>query len=158
MIVGNIQEIDSDFIHYPEHVRKALDFLRAQDFSKMADGRYPIEGEHSFALLQRYTTRPVEECRPEAHRKYVDIQYLVEGEECLGWCPVSPDLVVSEAYDGQKDVEFYQKLVPDSSIVLSQGLFAVLFPLDVHRPCVSLNDQKPSAVTKVVVKIEVDLV
>ena len=158
MIVGNINEIDSDFIHYPEHIRKALDFLRAHDFSKMEDGRYPIEGDRSFAMLQRYDTKPVADCRPEAHRKYIDIQYIVKVGECLGWCPVSPDLVTVDPYDEQKDVVFYQKLVPDSNLVLSEGVFAVLFPLDVHRPCAALEGQEASAVTKIVVKIDVDLV
>ena len=158
MIVGNIQGLDSDFICYPEHIRKALEFLRAHDFSKMKDGRYPIEGEHSFALLQRYETKPEQECRLEAHRKYIDIQYIARGEECLGWCPISPDLVESVAYDEEKDVVFYQQMVPDSGLVLSEGLFAVLFPADVHRPCAALAGQPLSSVIKVVVKIEVDLV
>ena len=69
MIIGNINEKASGFSKYPEAVREALDYLCKQDFKSMEDGRYPIHGEDSFAILQRYNTRVPESGNPEAHRQ-----------------------------------------------------------------------------------------
>ncbi|MBQ1856054.1 MAG: YhcH/YjgK/YiaL family protein, partial [Anaerovibrio sp.] len=117
----------------------------------------PIDGKNSYAILQRYSTRLPESGKPEAHRQYVDIQYIVRGREELGWCPLNPELIEASPYDIEKDIVFYEKLVPGSSVVLDEGTFAVLYPADVHRPCGSV-DGKLAPVTKVVVKIAVDYI
>ena len=157
MIIGNINEEVSGFSKYPEAIREALQYLCKQYFKNMEDGRYPIHGEDSFAILQRYSTRVPESGKPEAHRQYVDIQYIVEGREELGWCPMSPELKVCEPYNAEKDIVFFDKLIPISGITLAAGNFAVLYPTDVHRPCGSVEDA-PAPVTKVVVKIAVDYI
>ena len=155
MIIGSIDSLDDSHVRYPAMVQKALDYLRDHDFTKLADGRYPIDGDKCVANLQRYTTRLYHECSPETHEKFVDVQFVVEGEEYMGWCPFSPDLTVKVPYDAEKDITFYESLVPDSNIVLTPGRFAVLYPEDVHRPQGAVDDM-PSKVTKVVVKIAVD--
>ena len=155
MVVGTIDTFEQGQVTYPEAIRKALEFLRNQDFTNMQDGRYVVEGE-CYASLQRYETRPLAACRPEAHRKYVDIQYMVEGEEYVGWCPFSPDLSVAEDYNEAQDVAFYDALVPDSNILLQPVWFAVLYPEDVHRPQGAV-DGVPMLVTKVVVKVPISM-
>jgi YhcH/YjgK/YiaL family protein len=154
MIVGSIGNMEHSCREYPGPIRQALEYLHSHDFTKMKDGKYAIDGERSFIKLQRYQTRPVSDGRPESHQKYVDIQYVVEGQELLGWCPLSPDLPAAQAYDEENDVAFYEHLVPESDIVLSAGSFAVLYPEDVHRPCGTFGD-KAQQVTKAVVKIAV---
>ena len=64
---------------------------------------------------------------------------------------------MTEAYDEEKDIAFYESLVPDSTIIMSKGNFAVLYPEDVHSPCGALDDDAPEDVVKVVVKISIDL-
>ena len=155
MFIGSIDSLDNGHADYPKIVQKALEYLRSHDFTKLEGGRYPIDGDKCVANLQRYTTRVLEECRPETHKKYVDIQYVVEGEEYMGWCPFSPDLKVTAPYDAEKDITFYEELVPDSNIVLTPGRFAVIYPEDVHRPQGAVEGE-PGPVTKVVVKISVD--
>ena len=155
MFIGSIDALEDSRVDYPELIRKALFYLRDHDFTQFEDGRYPIDGDKCVANVQRYTTRQHMECYPETHQKYVDIQYVVEGEEYLGWCPFSPDLQITAHYDAEKDVAFYAALVPDSNIVLSPGRFAVLYPEDVHRPQGAVDDV-PAPVTKVVVKVAVD--
>ena len=155
MFVGMVSALDEGYLHYPAIIQQALRYLRAQDFTKMPDGTYTVDGTDIKASVQRYMTKPAAECRPESHQKFVDIQFIAEGEDCMGWCPLSPSLTVSEPYDAQKDVGFFEKLVPDSDVVLSPGAFAVLYPEDVHRPKGAV-DGKPVHVTKVVVKIPVD--
>ena len=157
MVIGRINEASSGFSKFPEAIRQALLFLQAHDFTTMEDGVYPIDGDHSYAILQRYTTKLPGTAKPEAHRQYVDIQYMVEGKEELGWCPLNPELHEHTNYDMDKDIIFYERLVPGSSVTLDKGSFAVLYPADVHRPCGAINDE-PKPVTKVVVKIAVDYI
>lgn len=157
MFVGNINDVAGGLAKYPERIRQALRFLQATDFSKLPDGKIEID-DGMYANLQRYETRIPESGKPEAHRQYVDVQYVVEGEEELGWCPLHPRLQVYTPYDAEKDLIFYQDLEPTGSTVpLHKGDFAVLYPQDVHRPCGSLN-LEPSHVTKVVVKVRVDTI
>ena len=155
MFIGSIDALDDSRVSYPDMIQKALRYLRDHDFTQMEDGSYPIDGEKCVANVQRYTTRPHLDCRPETHQKFVDIQYMAAGEEYIGWCPFSPALQAVEPYDADTDVAFYASLVPDSNIVLSPGRFAVLYPEDVHRPQGAVDDV-PGTVTKVVVKVAVD--
>lgn len=156
MIFGNINDLEKKLSACDKAVQKALIYLRDHDFKSMADGKYEIDGDKIYAKLQRYNTKPVAECHPEAHEKYIDVQFMVEGCEELGWCAFSPDLRQRVSYDTRNDVEFFEELVPESSIILNPGDFAVLYPNDVHRPQVAV-DNEPQPVTKVVVKVAVDL-
>ena len=158
MFIGNIDNIDKDGSDFHPVIYGVLDHLRKTDYSKFKDGNYPIPHTDFIAKVQRYDTKPVDECHPEAHEKFIDVQYVVDGEEILGWCPLSPDLEIFKTYDEKTDVAFYKKLTPESSVMLFARSYAVLFPLDVHRPCGSLDDDEPSKVTKIVVKIPVELV
>ena len=155
MIIGNMNEAASGFDKYPKAIKEALDFLCSHDFTAMDDGRYPIHGDDSVAIVQRYETRQPDSGKPEAHRRYVDVQYIAAGREELGWCPMSPELQVCNPYDSNKDIVFFDSLIPISGIELEAGDFAVLYPTDVHRPCGSPAGGAQQ-VTKVVVKIAVD--
>ncbi len=156
MLIGTLDTMEKERSAYPKVIWDALIYLKEHDFSKMPDGNYPMGDMGITAKLQHYSTRPMEECIPEAHEEFIDIQFIVEGEEALGWCPLSPDLVVEHAYDREKDVIFYKTLIPESSVVLFPGSFAVLYPVDVHRPCCALDEPEP--VCKVVVKVPVSMV
>src|SRR4051794_4404145 len=65
-------------------------------------GRHDIDGDECFALVQSYTTKPIAEAKFEAHRKYIDIQFIQSGQETLLWAPVA-GLAETRAYDGEKD-------------------------------------------------------
>ena len=156
MIIGTIDNVNDKNFEYHSTLREVLEYLRVTDFSKLEDGSYPFGDKGIVAKLQRYETRPITECKPESHAKYIDVQFVSAGEESLGWCPLSPELEILNEYDESNDVTFYKKLVPDSCVVLTSRSFAVLYPADVHRPC-GLVDKLPYKVTKVVVKIPVEL-
>lgn len=155
MIFGNIDKLEEQLGNCSEGVRRALIYLRDTDFTDLPDGKYEICGDKVYAKLQRYRTKPVEQCRPEAHKKFIDVQFMVSGREELGWCGYSPDLRPVKAYDGRDDVAFFEELIPESRMVLRAGDFAVLYPHDVHRPQVAV-DSMPGDVVKVVVKVAVD--
>ncbi len=81
------------------NLAKALDYLTGTELETVEAGRVEIDGERVFALFQSYETKP-ENDRPEAHRKYIDIQYLIEGEELIGVAPLASMERVAEAAPG----------------------------------------------------------
>ena len=149
MIVGNIKDVPDNISRYPNKLRQAIEYLASTDFSKLESGRYVLDGETM--------TRVPDSGLPEAHRKYIDVQYIVEGEEDISWCPMNPMLREDAPYDENRDIVFFKELVAGNSIVMKKGNYAILFPNDVHRPCGSLYDE-PTSVTKVVVKVAVDAI
>lgn len=150
MIVTDLKHIDHQAC-ITTALKKAIDFLRRPDTHLLADGRVDIDGERVFALAQRYETLKTDAPRFEYHRKYIDIQYIVSGEEVIGWAPAD-SMVITEEYDGDKDICF--GTVPDgemTSIYLKGGQLAVLYPEDGHAP--KLAAGRPSLVLKIVVKV-----
>ena len=113
-------------------------------------GRHELDGDKVFALVQQYQTKPLAEGKWEAHRKYIDVQYVAAGVEKIGWAPVSR-LKVTELYDETKDVAFYTG--KGDFVTVPAGWFVILFPEDAHMPSIAVD--APSPVTKVVVKVKV---
>ena len=127
-----------------ENIKLGLKYLAETDFNTLADGNYEIKGEDVYAIVQSYTTKP--EGKLEAHRLYVDIQYLISGEEKIGHALLANQQI---ATDYVKDIIFYEGS-PQAYITLKEGEFAVLAPADLHAPCLTLKT--PCEVRKVVVK------
>ena len=132
-------------------VMRGLELLRDTDFSQWEDGRHEIDGERLFILLQSYETKP-ENDTPEAHRKYIDIQYLLSGQEQMGVGPLEEMTEEVEARP-EGDIWFYRG--PLSTILLSGRRFTALCPGDAHAPGIAV-DRKPAPCRKCVVKVRVD--
>ena len=128
----------------------AFDYLRRTDLAKAADGKYELRGSDLFALVQSYQTAPAATKKWEAHRDYVDIQYVVSGAELMGYAPRSL-LRETEAHDPARDVAFYADSEVKSFVRLQAGMFCILGPEDVHLPGVSIVG--PTPIKKVVLKV-----
>ncbi len=116
--------------------------------------KYEIQGDDIYAVVASYKTK--EPHKFEAHREYVDIQYVLEGREVIESTAIN-GLTVDMPYDPENDVGFY--LNTDSRKTFSQlipGMFIAFFPQDAHMPGVSAGDT-PVFVKKVVIKIKVEL-
>ena len=111
----------------PAAVEKALDFLKAHDFTKMEPGRYAIQGDDIYAQVFDAETKPAEEQRPEAHEKYADVQFLASGRERLGFTPDTGRYEVAERFD-DRDLIFYKKVENECFIEARPGCFSVFFP------------------------------
>lgn len=131
-------------------VYTALKFLSETDFSKTELGRYELDGDNIFYMVQSYDTDPSKTVS-ESHRKYIDIQFMVEGEEIIGVADISSEKGLTEAKE-ENDVWFYNcKTEP---LTLSAGKYMVLYPNDLHCPGVATNG-KALTCRKVVVKVKV---
>jgi len=131
-------------------VMKGLRLLAETDFSTLAEGRHEIDGDNLFLLVQHYNTKVVNDT-PEAHKKYIDIQFNVSGEEWIGVAPLESMTEEIEARP-EGDIWFYHG--PTDNIVLSGKRFMVLFPQDAHAPCLAINGNSTPC-HKVVVKVKV---
>ena len=131
-------------------IARGLEFLRSEQAKSLPVGRSEIDGDHLFALVQEYTSRPESECIWEAHRKYIDIQFLISGRERIDHAPVS-SLKIVKPYDPAK--EKMELTGAGSSLHLLAGMLTIFFPHDAHRPCVAID--RPEAVRKIVLKVQV---
>ncbi len=133
-------------------IAAALRYLQAVDFTTVPDGKVEIDGPRLIANVARYQTKLPEQAVWESHRKYIDVQYVVTGEERIGYVPLENAPVVQAPYSETKDVIFYEPGC--DSFTLRAGQFAIFYPEDIHAP--SLADGEPRAVLKVVMKVAVE--
>lgn len=133
-------------------IAKALAALRSGELDGKAPGRYELEGDRVFALVQEYTTRPRSEGKLEAHRKYIDVQYVTKGAEAMGYAPIE-GLAVTDAYDDAKDVALFAGI--GDSVTVRAGMVTIFFPDDAHAPGLGVTPQGGEPVRKIVVKVAV---
>ena len=112
--------------------------------------RHDIDGDDCFALVQSYTTKPIAEAKFEAHRKYIDIQFIQSGQETLLWAPLA-GLAETRGYDAEKDFALFGTPPIATPLRLRAGEFAIFFPEDAHAPTLELDG--PCEVRKVVIKV-----
>jgi biofilm protein TabA len=132
---------------------KAFNFLKNTDLTKLDLKRYDIDGDNLFATVSEYVSKNEETTNFEAHRKYIDIQYVISGKELMNIAPLASVKEVITPYDAAKDIEF----VTVTKVVnykATPSNFFIFFPGDAHRP--GLKDGVNSPVRKVVIKLKVD--
>ena len=152
MIVANLDEIAQQAV-LTSSMRQALDFLQQAQGQDLADGRIPIDGECVYALVQSYETRTGDVVF-EGHRRYIDFQYVVRGEEALGWAPTER-ATVARPYNEERDMWLGTVPAADITMVrLSAGQLAVLYPSDAHAPGRSATGPS-TPVKKIVVKVAI---
>ncbi len=141
------------YFQQKERWDKAFTFLKESDMTNMELKRYDLDGNNLYALLSEYMSKDEENARYEAHRNYLDIQYVVSGRELIGITPISQQKEILEPYSVEKDIMF---------MTVGQGVnhqaqpdrFFIFFPDDLHRP--GLKDGENSPVRKMVVKVKID--
>lgn len=132
-------------------IQAAFEYLANTDFAAMTPGRHAIDGDRMYANVQKYETKPRSEGVWEAHRRYIDIQYVVSGIETVGFARMD-NLMITQPYDPTRDCMF---LAGEGDFAtLPAGVFAVFFPTDAHMP--GLMREHPSTALKVVVKLDAD--
>jgi YhcH/YjgK/YiaL family protein len=152
MIIDSIK--NHTLYPYGELWNKAFDFLRTTS-PELEEGKIVLEGTDLFAGIDFYETKSREKAKLETHQRYIDIQVLLSGTECLEIFP-KDELTVSEPYDPDKDAEFYEVLDQSpAKVTLTPGQFVVFFPEDAHMPCLNAADTS-QPVQKVVIKLRAD--
>jgi biofilm protein TabA len=129
---------------------KAFAFLKEHDLQTIEKGKYPIDGENIFATVTEDPSKDFDKTNWESHRKYIDVQCVITGEEKMGKCAVAK-ATVTKPYDEKKDVANYTAEGKIYSI--PTGSFIIFFPSEAHRPNITPGGNK--IVKKIVIKVRV---
>ncbi len=147
MILGTLQ-YPSRYCGLGAGVQKALKFLTGCDLPALSPGRFDIAGDDIYMDLMETITVSPDTKLFEAHERYIDIHLTLSGEEWYGYAPVN-NLKVSEEYDPARDIAWYKG--EGVYFRVPKGQFALFFPEDSHKPCVTFRDS--GFIKKLVVKI-----
>jgi len=150
MIIDKIEN-SNIYKNFGERIPKAFDYIRSTDLKNLQQGKYEIEGKNIFAMISEYQTKPESEGMLEAHKKYIDVQYVISGEERMGYTPLDKQEFI-EKYKEENDIIFYKG--EKSFTKVEEGMFAIFFPTDVHMPGIAV--EKPLQVKKLVIKVRAD--
>lgn len=148
MILDRVEAIDRYAPLHPAFP-KAFSVLRDPSTISLPDGRHEIDGDRIIVILNSYSTKPREPVSWESHRRYIDIQAVIHGEEICGWAPTE-SLNSGLPYDSATDYASYTG--SGFFFELRTGIFAIFFPDDGHAPGLSLP--RSSDVRKLVIKVK----
>jgi len=144
-----IDRISNASIYYRVHAnfKRAFDYINRIDTVTIPSGRYEIDGVDMYALVQEYNTKLKEQGSWEAHRRYIDLQYVVQGVEGIGYANIHH--LQQGEYEAGKD--FLPLQGEGNLVTVHSGSFVLLFPEDAHMPGMAVGTSTP--VKKVVIKI-----
>ena len=128
---------------------KAFAYLKNTDLKTLANGRHVIDGDNVYAIVTEAPTKDYDKTAFESHRKYIDLQYVITGEEKMAKTPVIL-ITVNKPYDAAADIAYYTgegKIYP-----VPAGTFMLFFPAEAHRPNITPGGNK--VVKKIVIKIK----
>ena len=150
MIVDRLERAEL-YYGMGDRIATALRWLQKHADEPLDEGKHTVRGETIYALVQNYEPKAAEDASIEAHRKYIDVQYVAKGIERMGWADVG---TVQEkgAYDAEGEFQFYTGST--SWVTATAGTFMIFMPQDAHVPGVSTEGS--GRVRKIVVKVAID--
>ena len=148
MILATLAQADR-YAHLHPLFARAFVFLRDTNLMALEPGRHSVQGEQIFAIVEACEGRTRQEAKLECHRRYIDIQLVLEGVDEMGWKPLTECVDPVSDYNAARDIRFFND-PPSSWIATPAGSFCLFFPDDAHAPLVSRDP-----IRKVVVKIAV---
>ena len=129
---------------------KAFAYLKNTDLKTLANGRHVIDGDNVYAIVTEAPTKDYDKTAFESHKKYIDLQYVITGEEKMAKAPVS-SITVNKPYDEAADIAYYTG--EGKIYTVPAGTFMLFFPGEGHRPNITPGGNKVDK--KIVIKIKV---
>lgn len=148
MILDSLKNAE---VYYDMHplFKKAFEYLKSIDFSKVETGKIELEGKNLFVMISDSALRSDSDAKLEIHNQYIDIQLPISKSETFGWKSRAELKEESDRFNTERDIQFF-KDKPISFFALSPGDFCILFPTDAHAPCIGEGE-----IRKVVVKVKI---
>ena len=134
-------------------VDKALEAMKQYTADNYPLGKVEIDGDNVFLLLNSYETRAKEEAKAEAHRKYIDVMYMVEGAETIYVKSVDRLRNITTEYTPEMEALLADTDEDATAVRLEAGSFVVLFPQDAHSPACDADGKH--TVKKIIGKVKV---
>lgn len=132
-------------------IQQVLDYIR-KNGATAEDGKVELDGKNVYISFQSYETKKWEDCKYESHENYIDVQYVISGEEIMT-VTTKDGLREKAPYNPDKDVVFYEDDKRGEDYLLKAGDYVVVYPDDVHKP--KAMNGAPCAVKKAVAKIRI---
>ncbi len=148
MIIDTLENADKYFSLNP-HFAAAFRYLRNPAIKNLTSDHDTIDGEKIFAIASRKPGKKKHEAKLEVHKKYIDIQFVIHGNDSMGWKAAGICNKVLASYDPEKDIASFDD-DPVTWCAVPAGTFAVFFPDDAHAPMVSDGE-----IQKVIIKVAV---
>ena len=149
MITDSLENAATYLALHPRFER-AFNFIQSPEFSTLPAGKYELDGKQLYVGIDEYTTKADGKGKWESHRKYIDIQLVIEGTERVCLAPLGK--MQQGEYDPTKD--FLPLSGQGEFLTLRPGEFMILFPQDAHMPSMAVGSPMP--VKKAVVKVAVE--
>jgi len=150
MILDRMENADR-YASIHSRFAKAFAWIRDAQWDQLEDGKHEIDGDQLFAVMSRDKGQGRENVQLESHRKYIDIQYIFDGTEWIGWRPIADCTRVSKPYDEEKDWGFFFDR-PETWLEIPTGAFVIFYPEDAHATLAGDDSQ----VGKVIMKIALE--
>ena len=146
-----VDHLSNHAAHHHQHptFKVAFDFLQQTDLTAREEGTQVLIENHLSAIVAHASGRRQEEGKLEAHRRFIDIQYLISEHESIGWAP-TPSCTPAAPYEKERDLIFFND-TPTSSVTLSAGMFAIFYPEDAHLPLIG-----EGPIHKIILKVSIE--
>ena len=135
MIFATLSQADRYANQHPLFPQ-AFDYIRNTDLNSLATGVHSIIGKQLFVIVEEAQGRSRAEAKLECHRKFIDIQLVLQGTDEMGWKPLADCTNPLDDYNEERDIRFFAD-VADSWISTPPNTFCIFFPDDAHAPLVS---------------------
>ena len=158
MIIGDLTR--ADFAQgLPPIIAQTCAYLTQLDLANLTAGRHELSHLHPdiYMNVDEFDSVVPTSKQAEMHRKYLDIQVLIQGEEMIEASPVYPDLAKFDDYREAQDYQLSPDIDHKMAIILRPKMFAVFYPYEPHKPGCYFNGQS-APIKKLVVKIPIELV
>lgn len=148
-----LDRLENASLYFPVHknFEKAFAFIKEHEKDDLPPARYEI-CEGVYALVQKQPLLGLGQAKWEAHRNYIDIQYVKRGAEVIGHAQ-EDTLKQVVRYMPENDIAFYSGKGDYAG--LSEGEFMILFPHDAHKPLLEPSHLDCKEVEKIVVKVRI---
>lgn len=111
----------------------AAEYLSKTDLQLLSTGRHEIDGDRFYVNVMEVDAHCCADAQLEYHRKYIDLQLVLSGDETMGWTALK-DLPAETPFDQEKDYALLKGTVT-AWFPVKPGCFALFFPQDAHAPC-----------------------
>ncbi len=148
MVLDNLSNCE---FYYKQHslFAKAFEFLKTVSENDFENTRVELDGENCFALFFKGEGKGSEKIVLEAHRKYIDIQYVFKGSDLMGYRYLNDCVELNTAYNEKDDYVLFSDAL-STKFTVGEKSFVIFYPADAHAPLIGVEDM-----LKVVVKIRV---
>jgi YhcH/YjgK/YiaL family protein len=145
----DLRLFEDHYRQFPDRWDIAFDYLSNNNLIDLPCGKTDLSKD-VYVTVSEYQTKEKQDALYESHKKYIDLQYIVIGNEYIGFTNSSPEKELIP-YDEGKDITFYDDR-GGKLLHANPEVYFIFFPTDLHQPCIQYN--LSSKVKKIVVKIK----